>query len=388
MLHFVLEDLIVVDLLIDLASITTLVIVDGPQVLFKFVAIFHVLGYFSCRFSFDLLEFLGLLELSLILTTSSSSFQVSLKLSLLLREFFRKLFLDIHLSLLIVFKNGLEVIVSPSILELILKVSKFVSLLHLELLLELFFLKFALCLVLGQFVLQFLLDFENYFVHLLLFLVLVVAKLTLDFIELFSKLLAFLSAGIQSAGKQLVLSGLVLLHHVLNVLHLVLQFVDQAIDLLTLSSLLFEHVTNVGTLVVGTVDLLLQHSVLLPVDVDQHIFSVLLKSIFELLVFLFAPVVVLFCLGFGFDFSEFLFLFLSSLNSVFDVVKSVHVANSLCNQIIIVFTLQDAFVSTKDAFELCNLIVKLIGFFFVIRGKILIFIVSEQLIFIGVLASN
>lgn len=306
----------------------------------------------------------------------------------MLREFFSELFLDIHLGLLIVFKNGLEVIVTSSILELVLEVRQFVTLLHLELFLELFLLEFALSLILGQVVLEFLLDFKNYFVHFLLFLVLVVAKLTFDFIELFSKLLALLPTGVQSASKKFVLSSLILLHHVLNILHLVLEFVDQTIDLLTLSSLFLEHVSNVGSLIMGTVDLLLQHSVLFTIDVQQNILSVLFKSIFELLVLLLAPVVILFCLGFGFDFSKFLFLFLSSFNTVFNVIKSVHVALSFFDQVIVVFALQDALVSTEDALELSNLIVQLICFFFVIRGQVLIFIVSEQLVLIGVLASN
>lgn len=87
--------------------------------------------------------------MSLVLSASSSSLEVILKLCILLGKILGELLLDLFLRVLIVLKNTLEVLVTARILELILELGKFVTLLNLKVLLELLFLELSFSLVLG-----------------------------------------------------------------------------------------------------------------------------------------------------------------------------------------------------------------------------------------------
>lgn len=124
-------------------------------------------------------------------------------------------------------------------------------------------LKLTFSFILSEILLEFILDFNNGLVHLFLLLGLIVSQLGLDFVELVSKLLAFETARIQASSKQLVLLGLILLHHIFHALHLVLQLVNHAADFFAGGSLFFEHVLQVSASLEGASDLLLKYGVLL-----------------------------------------------------------------------------------------------------------------------------
>ena len=149
LLHIVHEDLVSVDLLVELRGIATFISIDCLQVFSKLVPISCVRLSLGCGFLLDLIELLSSLELSLVLSTSSSCLEVILKLCILLGKVFSKLLFDLFLCVLIVFKNTLEVLIAARILELILELSKFVTLLNLKVLLELLFLDLSFGLVLG-----------------------------------------------------------------------------------------------------------------------------------------------------------------------------------------------------------------------------------------------
>lgn len=144
-----------------------------------------------------------------------------------------QLLLYILLRVLEVLENSLEVLVTAGVFQFILELSQFVALLHFKCLLELFFLKLTLSFVIGQVLFKLVLDFLNNIVHLVLFLSLVVAKLSLHLVKLLRKLLAFLAPGVKTTGQKLILTGFILLHHDFDSLNLVLEFPNKTFDFFT-----------------------------------------------------------------------------------------------------------------------------------------------------------
>ena len=149
LLHVVHEYLVSVDLVIELCGIAAFISIHCLQVFFKLVPISCICLSLGCGCLLDLVELLSSLELSLVLSASSSSLEVILKLCILLGKVLSELLLDLFLRVLIVLKNILEVLVTARILELILELGKFVTLLNLKGLLELLFLELSFGLVLG-----------------------------------------------------------------------------------------------------------------------------------------------------------------------------------------------------------------------------------------------
>lgn len=230
------------------------------------------------------------LELSLVLAAGASSLQLVLQLRILFVEVFLKNLVNIALSLLVLTEHLLEVSVTLSHTKLVLEVGEFVLLLCLLDLLELLSLNCFFSFIRSQVFLQLALDLCHGIIHLLLLLRLDVRDVFLDFIKRLNDLLALLATGIKLASKKLILTGLILLHNVFNILHLVLQLIDQASDFFTTCTLFLEDVSHCGTLVVSAVDLLLKHSILLAFEIQHCSFSVVIELRFKLRVFDLAPV--------------------------------------------------------------------------------------------------
>jgi len=150
MLHFLHEKNVRIDLFGEAASVTTLVPIDRTKIRFKLFPVFVVLGSIGYGFSLDLAELFGLLELSLVLSSGTSSLKISLELEVLLIKVFLELLFDIFLCILVVIEHLLEILVSARVLQLVLELGEFIAFLDLELCSESFFLKVALSLVLRQ----------------------------------------------------------------------------------------------------------------------------------------------------------------------------------------------------------------------------------------------
>lgn len=181
----------------------------------------------------NIIELFSPLELSLILSAGSSCLEFVLKLGVLLGKVFSQLFLDFLLSILVVFEDSLEVLVTSGILQLLLELCELVTLLDLEVLLEFFLLLFTLSLILSKILLEFVLDLLHDFVHLLLLLHFVVAELGLDLGKFLSELLTLLSATVETTSQKLSLALFILQHHVFHCLDLILKFTDEAFDFFT-----------------------------------------------------------------------------------------------------------------------------------------------------------
>lgn len=138
----------------------------------------------------------------------------------------------------------------------------------------------------------------------------------------------------------------------------------------------------------GVCDLLLENGVLLGIDIKDHLVRVVLQNSLELLVFLLAPFIK-FLLGLlGICFSLLTFLVGGAGRFIgADIVETIHVSLRLLHHIFVVLALQDALVGTKDALQLSDLVVQLIGFFVIVRTVVFV-VISEQLILVGVLTTD
>lgn len=142
---------------------------------------------------------------------------------------------------------------------------------------------------------------------------------------------------------------------------------------------------KVGAAVMSTGDLLLKNGILFAIDVDDHVLSVLLKLRFELFIFSLAPSISLILVSLGVGLSLLALLVGGSGLVVTNFVQAVHVTFGLLDEVIVVLALKDPLIGSKDALELRNLLVQLVGLLIVIRRKI--FFIREELIII-VLAAD
>ena len=121
LLHLIHEKITVVDFVGETSCKASLTIINSPQIFLEPVAVSLILGHFSVGFLLNYFEFSILFELGLVSATSSSSLEFSLQFGILLVVILLHLPVNFLLSILIFFKNRLEVIVSFSILEPILE---------------------------------------------------------------------------------------------------------------------------------------------------------------------------------------------------------------------------------------------------------------------------
>ena len=289
--HLIDEKLVGVDLIGNLRCVTTLISIYSLQVFHEFITIFYQILCLLSSLLLDPLELLSLLQLSLVLATGTAGLQLLLKLRVLFIEVFLELLVHGTLGRLVLVEHLLEVGITLGQAQLILKICQLVLLLGRLFLGELLSLQLFLSLILSQVLLQLLLDLGHDRIHLLLLHRLNALDVLLHILQLFDDLFALLAASIELTSKQLVLTSLILLHHVLNVLHLVLQLVDEAVDFVTTGTLLLENVTHGGTLVVSAVDLLLENSVLLGFQILHGVFSVVFEGLLELSILNLAPVI-------------------------------------------------------------------------------------------------
>jgi len=91
---------------------------------------------------------------------------------------------------------------------------------------------------------------------------------------------------------------------------------------------------------------------------------------------------------FGVGFALFLlFVFICELARASIIIETVHVTLSFI--IVAIFALDDAFISTKHALELCNLMVQILLLDLVIaRISTIFIIIRQQLVIVSVLATN
>lgn len=256
-------------------------------------------------------------------------------------------------------------------LELLLEaeVGKSISLLHLKVLLDLLLTLLSFFINCSKVILELLLDLKYSLVHLLLLLDLILLELLLHLLKFLTKLLSLHTACIKPPCEELVLPGLILLHHVFNRLNLVLELVDETSDLFALSSLLTEHVVQVLTAVKCASNLLLQHGVLLGIDLKNGFLRVLLKVLFELFIFLLLPILELFLVGLGLIFTHLLFLFSGVSTTILGIVvtKRVHVVLGSDDNVLAIFAAKDHLVGSKNALELSDLVIQFLGLLIVIR---------------------
>ena len=222
---------------------------------------------------------------------------------------------------------------------------------------------FFLSLIRSQVFLELFLDLQYNIVHFLLLIRLNGRDVLRHIVQLLNDLLALLAASVKLAGKQLVLARLVLLHHVFNILHLVLQLVNKAIDFITASSLLLENVPHGSTLVVGAIDLLLEHSVLLALQIPHSVIGVVFESLLELRILNLTPSIKIKLLLLGIILTLLLSLVLSTELVSADVVQTVHITIRIS---VAFFSFHDAFIGAKHSLQLCDLIVEGILFSFIV----------------------
>lgn len=140
LLHFVHEDFVGVDLIVELGGIATLILVDSTQVFLQLIPVSLVSSRFLSCLLLNISKLLCPLQLSLILSTSTSRLEFIFEFRILLGKVLRQLLLDFFLGVLVVLQDSLEILVSSCILQLLFELGQFVALLHLEVLLEFLFL--------------------------------------------------------------------------------------------------------------------------------------------------------------------------------------------------------------------------------------------------------
>ena len=363
--HLVHEKRVGVDLLVKLVGIDVFVIIISTQILLQLVSILLILSSSCGSGLFNLLELFILLHLGLVLSSCASRLESVLKFLASLAVLFTNSFLNVCLGLLIVFKDLLEVLVGARILQFVLEASKSIPLLVFEFLDEVLLLLCALSFILGQVFFKLGLDFLNDLVHLLILCGLSSLDLVFDLLELFCESLTFLATCIETASYEFVMLTFILLHQVLDILHLLLELKNKSIDFFTTSSMLLQHVLEVGSTIVSTGNLLLENSVLLAIDVKDSISGVLLKVLFELGIFFLLPFIELILMDLGVGFSLRLFLFSIGFVTVAIIIEAVHVSLGFGQDV--VFTLKDTFVGAEDALQLGDLVVKSLLVFEIIR---------------------
>lgn len=105
-------------------------------------------------------------------------------------------------------------------------------------------------------------------------------------------------------------------------------------------------------------NLLLENSILLTIDVSSDLFCLLFKVIFELFVLSCLPDIQFLLCVLGILLTLMFLLFFGSFSIMGISGQAIHVTLSLFHEIIIVFTLKNSLICTKNSLELNNLVVE------------------------------